>query len=59
MIIGIGGISNSGKSNLAGRLKSYFKDKKVSVLCQDDYAFPKDKIPTGKRSCGLGTSRFD
>ena len=48
MIIGIGGISNSGKSKLAGRLKDYFKDKKVSVLCQDDYTFPKDKIPSVK-----------
>lgn len=46
MIIGIGGISNAGKSRLAGRIKSKLSDRKVSVLCQDDYVFPKDKIPT-------------
>jgi len=45
MIIGIGGISNAGKSRLASRIKSYFSEKKVAVLCQDDYVFPKEKIP--------------
>jgi nicotinamide/nicotinate riboside kinase len=45
MIIGIGGISTAGKSKLANRLKEYFSDKKVSVLCQDNYAMPTAQIP--------------
>ena len=45
MVIGIGGISNAGKSNLARRIKNYYSSKKVIVICQDDYAMPKDKIP--------------
>ncbi len=45
MIIGIGGISNAGKSNLARRIKNHYYSKKVIIICQDDYAMPKDKIP--------------
>ncbi|MFK5856615.1 MAG: hypothetical protein QM503_10820 [Bacteroidota bacterium] len=45
MVIGIGGISNAGKSSLARRVKSYYSSKKVIILCQDDYAFPNNKIP--------------
>jgi uridine kinase len=45
MIIGIGGISNSGKSKLAERLKEYYSNKKVIVLCQDNYAIPTAQIP--------------
>lgn len=45
MIIGIGGISNAGKSKLALRIKDYYSAKKVRILCQDDYAFPTDSIP--------------
>ena len=45
MVIGIGGISTAGKSKLASRLKEYFSDKKVSVLCQDNYAMPTPQIP--------------
>lgn len=45
MVIGIGGISTAGKSKLANRLKEYFSDKKVSVLCQDNYAMPTSQIP--------------
>lgn len=45
MIIGIGGISNAGKSKLATRIADHYSSKKVVVLCQDDYVFPKDKIP--------------
>ncbi len=45
MLIGIGGISNAGKSSLALRIKNYYSSKKVAILCQDDYAFPSDKIP--------------
>jgi nicotinamide/nicotinate riboside kinase len=45
MVIGIGGISTAGKSKLANRLEEYFSDKKVSVLCQDNYAKPTAQIP--------------
>lgn len=45
MVIGIGGISNAGKSNLARRIKNHYSLKKVLIICQDDYAMPKDKIP--------------
>lgn len=45
MIIGIGGISNAGKSNLARRLKNHYSSKNVCILCQDDYAMPNEKIP--------------
>ncbi|HJN05836.1 MAG TPA: hypothetical protein QF480_04420 [Bacteroidales bacterium] len=45
MVIGIGGISNAGKSTLALRINDYYSSNKVIILCQDDYAFPKDKIP--------------
>ena len=45
MLIGIGGISNAGKSTLASKIKYHYSSKKVVVLCQDNYVFPKDKIP--------------
>jgi uridine kinase len=45
MVIGIGGISNAGKSSLALKIKSYYPSKQVTILCQDDYAFPNEKIP--------------
>jgi len=45
MVIGIGGISNAGKSSLALQIKKYYSSKKVTVLCQDDYALPSEKIP--------------
>ena len=45
MIIGIGGISNSGKSALAERIRKHYDDRKVKVLCQDDFARPTPRIP--------------
>lgn len=48
MIIGIGGISNAGKSTLARRIKDHYSSKSVSIICQDDYAMPTEKIPTIK-----------
>ena len=45
MVIGIGGVSNAGKSYLARQIKSYYPSKKVIILCQDDYVFPNEKIP--------------
>jgi len=45
MIIGIGGISNSGKSRLAEQIQRYFSEKKSKVLCQDNFARPTPTIP--------------
>ena len=45
MIIGIGGISNAGKSSLAEQIKSHYPDKSVKILCQDNFAFPTHDIP--------------
>ncbi len=45
MIIGIGGVSMSGKSSLARAIKKQFSRKKVSILCQDDFIMPQKKMP--------------
>lgn len=46
MIIGIGGVSNAGKSSLANLIKlNLEKDFKVKILCQDDFILPKEEIP--------------
>lgn len=46
MIIGIGGVSNAGKSSLANLLKlNLEKDFKVKILCQDDFILPQEDIP--------------
>lgn len=41
MIIGIGGVSNSGKSALARRIEKLVHPKKACVLCQDDFTKPR------------------
>lgn len=41
MIIGIGGVSNSGKSVLARRIEKLVHPKKACVLCQDDFTKPR------------------
>jgi uridine kinase len=45
MVIGIGGISNAGKSKLAEIIKTHYSSNSVCILCQDDFVFPKNKIP--------------
>ncbi len=45
MVIGIGGVSNAGKTTLATRLKEKLSPLPVSVLCQDDFARPTFDIP--------------
>ena len=45
MVIGIGGVSNAGKTTLATRLKKQLEPLKVKVLCQDDFAKPVAEIP--------------
>lgn len=45
ILIGIGGISNSGKTELAKSLRRNFNNEKVAIFCQDDYVFPKVILP--------------
>ena len=47
MVIGIGGVSRSGKSTLARMVVNYFRDsgKTAIVLYQDDFVFPTNRIP--------------
>jgi nicotinamide/nicotinate riboside kinase len=45
MIIAIGGVSTAGKTTLAGQLRNFFQNKKVSILCQDDFVKPVEQIP--------------
>ncbi len=40
MIIGIGGVSNSGKSTLAKQIEGLYPSKKGSILCMDDFTKP-------------------
>ncbi len=45
MIIGIGGVSNAGKSTLAKKIREMYSDKKVRILCQDDFVKPHYELP--------------
>lgn len=47
MIIGIGGVSRSGKTSLAFLIKKLFEavGETAIVLSQDDFAFPESEIP--------------
>lgn len=47
MVIGIGGVSRSGKSTLAGKLKNEFEQRgnSVQVLSLDNYVNPKTSLP--------------
>ena len=48
MKIGIGGISRAGKTQLANFIQDLFLDRKIVVLCQDDFVFDRDKLPMVK-----------
>ena len=45
MVIGIGGLSTSGKSRLAKKIQEYYSEKNVIILCQDNFVFPKSLLP--------------
>jgi nicotinamide/nicotinate riboside kinase len=45
MVIGIGGVSNAGKTTLANRLKEKLSPLRITILCQDDFARPPKEIP--------------
>jgi nicotinamide/nicotinate riboside kinase len=45
MVIGIGGISNAGKSFLADKIKQHTYGKSSRIICQDDFVKPKERIP--------------
>jgi uridine kinase len=37
MILAIGGVSNAGKSTLATEIQDVLPEKKISIICQDDF----------------------
>jgi len=45
VVIGIGGISNSGKSHLAEKLAEHFRNRSTKIISQDDFVLPKVEIP--------------
>ncbi|QSE98140.1 nucleoside/nucleotide kinase family protein [Fulvivirga lutea] len=46
MIIGIGGVSRSGKTTLAKLLQDQLGEKNVKIISQDDFALDKAELPT-------------
>lgn len=45
MIIGIGGVSNAGKTTLAKRLEESLTSLKIKIISQDDFPNPEEEIP--------------
>ena len=45
MIIGIGGVSNAGKTTLAKRLDESLASLNVKIISQDDFPKPEEEIP--------------
>lgn len=45
ILLGIGGVSRSGKSSLAAGIAGWFPQFEVMVLAQDDFVFPDNKLP--------------
>src|SRR4051812_32006432 len=54
-IVGITGGSASGKSSFARNLKSLFSDEEMTVVCEDHYYLPIDKVPVDSN----GMQNFD
>lgn len=48
MKIGIGGASRAGKTQLANFISDLFPDRKLVILCQDDFVFDEYKLPVIK-----------
>lgn len=46
MIIAIAGVSQAGKSTLAGSLRSVLRTSCTTILCQDDFVRDPEAIPT-------------
>ncbi len=49
MLIGIGGVSRSGKSTLASGIAGMFPFADPVIICQDDYIHSPAKLPEIKR----------
>ncbi len=45
LVVGIGGVSRSGKSTLASTIKKLYDHLKVQVLVMDQFVLPETKIP--------------
>ena len=45
MVIGIGGVSNAGKTHLAEKLADHFQHKSTKIISQDDFVLPVSEIP--------------
>jgi uridine kinase len=45
MIIGVGGVSRSGKTWLAYKITELFKDRTIAVINQDEYVYDIEEIP--------------
>jgi uridine kinase len=57
VVIGIGGVSNSGKSTLAERLAGHFRDKSTKIISQDNFVIPAERIPKIKDHIDWETPR--
>ena len=44
IVIGISGVSRSGKSRLSALIVGWYPDM-VKILCMDEFVYPKDQIP--------------
>ncbi|MEQ8926526.1 MAG: AAA family ATPase [Fulvivirga sp.] len=45
MIIGIGGVSRSGKTTLANQLRNQLGINEVKIISQDDFTYPQSDLP--------------
>jgi uridine kinase len=54
-LIGISGGSGSGKTTLVNTIREKFSTEDVCVILQDDYYFPREKMPVDK----IGEKHFD
>ena len=48
-VIGIGGVSRGGKSDLADKIKLHFSTKKIMIIDQDRFVLDKSAIPKIKK----------